>query len=140
MWEVVPMEFQAIADIIVRELKNEVAPNLVYIYGSYSSGRQRPESDIDVAYLGYKTLRNYERFMLAQRLASLLGRDVDLVDLRQASTVLQMQVVSKGRVVYCLDESYKQRYEMLIYKMYARLNEERQEVLLNYAPGGRPDV
>ena len=131
------MEFQEIADIIVRELKDEVAATLVYIYGSYASCRQRPESDVDVAYLGEKVLSNYDRFMLAQRLASLLGRDVDLVDLRQASTVLQMQVVSKGRVVFCRDELSKQKHEMLIFKMYARLNEERQKILLGYTPGGQ---
>ena len=100
--------FQEVADIVMQELQAELAPELIVIYGSFTSGTYRSESDVDIAYLGGKTLSDYERFLLAQRLAGTLDRDVDLVDLAKASTVLQMQTMHKGTVVYCKDNGKRQ--------------------------------
>ncbi|MFZ5945137.1 MAG: type VII toxin-antitoxin system MntA family adenylyltransferase antitoxin, partial [Bacillota bacterium] len=92
-------------------------------------GELNKESDIDIAFLNENALNNYELFLFAQELASLLGRDVDLVDLNQATTVFQSKVVSKGKVIFCSDEKRRALFEMTVYKKYARLNEERKEIL-----------
>jgi hypothetical protein len=67
--------------------------------------------------------------MIGQKLASLLDREVDLVDLSKASTVFQVQVVSTGKVIYCNDERRRMFFEMTVLKKYAMLNEERQCIL-----------
>lgn len=67
--------------------------------------------------------------MLAQELASNINIDVDLISLRKASTVFLSQVVSTGKVIYCLNDEVRMNFEMMTLKMYAKLNEERQSII-----------
>lgn len=121
---------------IVNTLQSVLSPSLVYVFGSHSKGTDRPDSDIDIAYVSDQKLTSYERFMLAQQLATLLNKDVDLIDLTQASTVFQMQIVSRGVVIHCTDSHLRQAYTLRVYKMYTRLNEERADILKKLAQGG----
>ena len=52
------------------------------------------------------------RFELVQELATHLHRNVDLVDLRTASTVIRMQVLSTGTCLVSQDESTRREFEM----------------------------
>ncbi|QPC48466.1 nucleotidyltransferase domain-containing protein [Mangrovibacillus cuniculi] len=117
--------FQVIRDTLLKKL----SPSLIYIFGSQVSGYTHEESDYDVAFLSEKKLHNYDRFILSQEIASLLNKDVDLVDLHQASTVFQVQIIMKGKLLYCGDENKKELFEMLALKKYARLNEERNIII-----------
>ena len=108
----------------------------IYIFGSLERGDQDAESDVDVAVLGPVSLGPTRVFDIAQQLAAVVHRDVDLLDLRSATTVMRMQVVSTGRCVYSNDEIKRQAFEMLVYSSYARLNEERREILKDIAARG----
>ncbi|WP_053399339.1 type VII toxin-antitoxin system MntA family adenylyltransferase antitoxin [Priestia koreensis] len=124
---------KAIVDFLIKEL----LPSTVYLFGSQATKHAHKKSDYDIAYLSEKMLSHYERFMLAQQLASNLNRDVDLIDLDKASTVFQAQVVGHGKVLYCTDENDRLMFEMLTFKKYARLNEERKEILDAIAETGQ---
>ncbi|MGE7217438.1 type VII toxin-antitoxin system MntA family adenylyltransferase antitoxin [Priestia koreensis] len=115
--------------IIVDFLIRELSPSIVYLFGSQATGHVHKESDYDIAYVSEKTLSHYERFMIAQQLASILNKDVDLINLDQASTVFQVQIISNGEVLYCTDEHKKSLFEMITLKKYAILNEDRKEIL-----------
>ena len=54
---------------------------------------------------------------------------MDLVDLRTASAVMKMQVLSTGACLDSQDESARREFEMYAYSDYARLNEERYEIV-----------
>jgi predicted nucleotidyltransferase len=110
-------------------LAEKIAPYLVVLYGSAASGRMHAGSDIDIAFLCDQNPSAYQVFMIAQELADILGRDVDLVNLQQASTVFQTQVVGSGKVIYCSDDHRRMLFEMLTLKKYAKLNEERQHII-----------
>jgi uncharacterized protein len=128
---------EQIEQITIEVLTETVSPYLIYLFGSTVAGNVHQDSDIDIAFLNdQKQLDHYERFMVAQELASRLHRDVDLVDLKQASTVFQAQVVSNGKVIYCTNEQKKAEYEWRVLKMYAKLNEERTEILRNINESG----
>jgi uncharacterized protein len=123
--------------IIIDVLTEKLSPFLVYLFGSTVKGNLHKDSDVDIAFLSdQKELDNYEIFMIAQELASKLNRDVDLIDLKQASTVFQAQVVYNGKVIYCTNEQKKAQYELKTLKMYAKLNEERYEILKNINESG----
>jgi predicted nucleotidyltransferase len=113
-------------------------PNLIacYRFGSTERGHTRPDSDVDLAILSDKTLSELDRFELAQDLAIQLHRDVDLIDLRAASTVMRMQVLSTGTCLTSEDERARREFEMYTYSDYARLNEERREILKGIAKRG----
>jgi len=110
-------------------LLDKVKPYVVYLFGSAAKENMRADSDIDLGFLSENKLDAYEVFMIAQELADLLGREVDLVDLNQASTVFQVQVISKGKVIYSANETRRKLFELLVLKKYTRLNEERQVIL-----------
>jgi uncharacterized protein len=101
----------------------------IYRFGSWGTTAERPGSDIDLAVLPVNPLDPAWRWELAQSLASLAKQDVDLVDLTQASTVLRMQVVAHGERIYCSDEAEAEMFEDRVFSSYARLNEERREIL-----------
>lgn len=116
--------------IIIDVLTENLSPFLIVLFGSLAKGTFHNESDIDIAYLSdNKVLDKYESFMLSQDLAAKLGRDVDLIDLNQASTVFQAQVIHTGKVIYCTDEQKKAEFGVKSLKMYAKLNEERSEIM-----------
>ena len=54
---------------------------------------------------------------------------MDLVDLRTASAVMKMQVLSTGACLDSQDKSARREFEMYAYSDYARLNEERHEIV-----------
>lgn len=112
---------------VMREAVPEVIA--VYRFGSSVSGHARSESDLDLAFLAPRALPPLERFEIQERLASALGRSVDLLDLRAASTVMRMQVVSKGQLLDAADPAEKERFEDFVFSSYARLNEERKAIL-----------
>lgn len=114
---------------VVGLLRRKAAAYVIIVFGSYGKGLAREDSDIDIAYLGDSELGGYENFMLAQEIAALLGRDVDLLDLRRSSTVMKAQIITGGEVIYCSDEMRRADFFMKALKEYALLNEERAVVL-----------
>ena len=112
-------------------------PVVIYLFGSQAEGRGRPESDVDLAFLPPDDCSPgaLEVFTMAQRLAEIVNRDVDLVDLAAASTVMRKEVVRTGRILLESDRTARQEFEMYTLSDYARLNTERRPVLeaLGYA-------
>lgn len=111
-------------------LLENIEPYVIYLFGSSVNGIFREDSDIDIAFLSAKEFSDYELFMLAQDLADILKRDVDLINLKNASTVFKVQIIYNGEKIYCLDDTRIAYFEMYAFKDYATLNEER-EVILN---------
>ncbi|MBH0201049.1 MAG: nucleotidyltransferase domain-containing protein [Nitrospira sp.] len=115
----------------VIEFLRQAIPDLIALYrfGSYAQGGARPDSDVDLAVLTRDPIPALRRFELAQELAAHLHCDVDLVDLRTASTVMRMQVISTGECLDAPNGPARREFEMYVYSDYARLNEERREIL-----------
>lgn len=116
-------------ETIVKLLQNEFSPYCILLIGSAAKGELTSESDVDIVFMSDKSHRPYQLYTVAQDLAIKLGRDVDLIDFHQASTVFQAQIVSTRKIIYCNDPNRKAQDFMLAYKKYAKLNEERQIIL-----------
>lgn len=118
--------FQQTREFIVKNLN----PAFIIVFGSYASGLTHGDSDIDIAfYCEEDTFTSYEVFMFAQELADILKIEVDLIDLKEASTVFATQIFSTGTVIYSKNENLRMELHMRTYSMYARLNEERQPII-----------
>jgi len=118
------LDFDYIKSFLIDKLKAE----LIYLFGSYASGKVRDDSDLDLAFLTQENIDDYQRFLTAQNLASELNIEVDLIDLSKASTVFKSQII-QGKLLYAKNRQQKQEFELLVLKKYARLNEERKEII-----------
>ena len=101
----------------------------VYLFGSMARGGERPDSDVDIAVLPAAPLEPLERWEIQERLATALGRDVDLVDLLAASAVMKVQVLEHGRLISDRDPRERGFFEMHALSDYARLQEERRGII-----------
>jgi uncharacterized protein len=68
------------------------------VFGSAATGRERPESDIDIGVL-VADIARVDLAELRVRLERETGRVVDLVDLGAAPPLLRMEIVRHGRVL-----------------------------------------
>ena len=93
--------------IIQDFLLNKINPCFIIVFGSYAKGTANKNSDIDVAVFYEDTqITSYDLFIIAQELAELLNIEVDLVNLRTASTVFKAQVYTTGIVIYSKDDTF----------------------------------
>ncbi|GAF68566.1 unnamed protein product, partial [marine sediment metagenome] len=76
-----------------------------------------------------KKIDEYELFILSQKLADILKKEVDLIDLSKTSTVFKIQIIKTGKLIYNSDNKRKMYFKMRTMKDYTLLNEERQEVI-----------
>ena len=122
-----------IVEFLVREFPGTA---VVYRFGSTAAGLEGPASDIDLAFLPEAPVDPVRRFEVQERLAARLRKDVDLVDLCSASTVLRMQVLAGGRAIGVLDRDRTERFEDLVFATYPRFNEERRGILADIREKG----
>lgn len=114
---------------IVSIIRSKLPVYFIIIFGSFAKGNEREDSDLDVALFGEHEISAYERFKLAGELASLVGREVDLVDIRQVDTVFTMQIFSQGVPIYLEDPNQFYIQRMRAYSMYFAFNEQRAPVI-----------
>ena len=136
------MEFdqkhRKILDSIIKKI-HQVLPNVmgIYLFGTFGSEYETKSSDIDIALLSQENLNKVELWDLAQEISSEVNRDVELIDLHEASTVFRFQILSSGQRIDCRNETSCAHFENLCYSMYLRFQEERKSILDDYKEGNR---
>ena len=113
----------------IEYLAARFSPYAIYLFGSGAREELRADSDVDIAFLSIHAADTVDCFESSQDLYEIFKKEVDLVNLAIASTVFSMQVVAKGKLVFCNNDAQRMRYEMILFKSYAMLNEERREIL-----------
>lgn len=113
----------------------------IYLFGSAASGDMRTDSDVDIAVLlppdVARRAGNLSGNDLHLALESRLSRDVDLINLREASTVFQKEVVVNGQRILCTDIDAADTFEMHVLSLYQKLHDERAEILAEGRSSGR---
>lgn len=90
--------------LVCTELQNAFPNALgIYAFGSRVQGTANTQSDLDLAVLVAGYADPLQLFEMANQLADKLGYEVDLLDLRAASTVMQYQVITTGRRLWAKD-------------------------------------
>src|SRR5487761_2586964 len=123
----------------VLELLRQGLPGLQAVYHFGSSAAQDAEhegSDVDLAVLPEGPLSPLTRFAPAGACARRLHREVDLVDLASASTVLAEQVIESGRLLYARNPAAVAGFEVAVLGKHCQLNEERRELLADIQQSG----
>lgn len=121
-------------DIItpILDILKSIDKDFIYIFGSTAKGTATNNSDVDIAFYSQKDYDPFEIFLLAQNIGKTLKKEVDLIQLKNSSTVFQKEVVEHGKVIYEKSHLEREKFEILVFKKYARLNEERKLIIKNY--------
>ncbi len=105
----------------------------IYLFGSHGTEDEWPDSDVDIALLLPHTLAKQVGSLIMSKLRvdleSLLKKGVDLINLRQVSTVFQKEIIMAERRIFYADLYAADEFEMLTFSFYQKLNEERREIL-----------
>jgi len=128
------MPFQDLAAIIAAKIPDTAA---IYLFGSQARKDGIRDSDVDLAVLAHRKLDPMLRWELQEDLAAKANRNVDLVDLREASTVMRVQVLRDGELLLDAQPSYRMAFEATALSSYASLNEERRGILEDVAASGK---
>jgi len=113
----------------------------IYLFGSAGTENERPDSDVDIALLlKHEEVEKAGPLLLhplKSELESLLGKTVDLINLRKVSTVFQKEIIMDDRRIYCADEPVVDEFEMLTLSFYQKLNEERANIIKEALKNGK---
>lgn len=66
-----------------------------------------------------------------------LKKDVEIINLKDISTVFAAQIVSTKDILYTKDENFRVSYDIRVLKDYIKLNEERRLILDTIRDDGR---
>lgn len=88
-------------EILTSYFNDHPEVSVVYLFGSEASGMSNKNSDLDIAILFDKeNVPSVEDLMETEdKLTSLLKLEVDLVVLNNASPIIRMQVLKKGKKI-----------------------------------------
>jgi predicted nucleotidyltransferase len=75
----------------------------IYVFGSQAQNTAGRDSDLDIAILLAGRADPLSLWELAQQLANQVGCEVDLIDLRSASTVMQYQIICSDKLLWAKD-------------------------------------
>jgi len=113
----------------------------IYLFGSYDTENEWPNSDVDIAVLLPPETAKQTDYMalgdLQLALEHLLGKEVDLINLRQVSTVFRKEIIMAERRIFTADRYAADEFEMLALSYYQKLNEERADILAEGLRSGR---
>jgi predicted nucleotidyltransferase len=87
-------------------LKDVLAQFPKLVFGSVTQGRERADSDLDIAVAARQPLTLVERMNIIAALAEQTGRPVDLIDLYGVAEPLLGQIVRHGRRLLGSDGAY----------------------------------
>lgn len=121
------------------EILRRETPGLaaVYLFGSAAQDALRPESDIDLAFVAMRRIDGAKRLDLQEAIAKALGRDVDLVDLANAPTILQIEAIGGGRLVDEPNEEAAALFELRVLRDYQELKARRRDIENDVVERGR---
>lgn len=129
--------FESALAAVVQTLRRAF-PNIlaIYAFGSRVVGTARDDSDLDLAVLvaGYaEPLQLWEQ---TSQLSEILGCSVDLLDLRAASTVMQNQVLTRGRRLWAIEPAAG-LFECFALSEKNRLDADRKDLIADIEKSGR---
>ena len=125
-------------DIVTRLNKclskhNDIA--FAFLFGSSVHDQSSVFSDVDIAIYFAGTTDFYRINNLREELSALLGKEIDIVVLNNASPILRMQVLKKGRLIVDLNRRLYHAFFSNTVKEYDDLKRNRKDIEDNILRG-----
>ena len=132
-----PLDAVLLPEAVLQHVQAKV-PGLLalYAFGSRVQGTATANSDLDLAVLVQGYADPVTLFDVAQSLSEVAGCEVDLLDLRAASTVMQYQIITSG-LRWWQQDSTAALYEAAILSEKVELDTARAGLLRDIQQSGR---
>lgn len=122
---------------VSKSLQQNDRVSAAWVFGSVATGKDRPDSDIDIAVLFIEGLDKQIRFdmrlAIAAELAGLTGREVDVIDMQAAPLLLQHQVRRFGYLLFEKDHAYRMDFDVKSRRQfldfYPRLEKRNRQII-----------
>jgi uncharacterized protein len=128
---------QVAVERITQALPNAMA---IYVFGSRVGANSTPKSDLDMAVLVAGYADTVKLWNVSTDIANSINCDVDLLDMRAASTVMQYQILSTGLRIWQSDEPLVTLdvglYECAMLSEMTTLNEARAGLIADIQESG----
>jgi len=128
----------AIVEVVCRHYPDVQA---VYLFGTYGSQDEWPDSDVDIALLlpvpSAKRAGGLAIGACWGELGSVLGKDIDLINLRRVDTVFQNEILNTARELFVGNRKAADEFSLLVMSLYQKLSEERAEIVQEIMRTGR---
>lgn len=104
---------------IIKKLAEKYRLNLVLLFGSQAKGKVHALSDTDIAFRSELPMRPLETAKMQIEFSQKLKtKDLEMIDLRHASSLLLKQVAENSILLYEKEHSLYARFKMFAYKQY----------------------
>ncbi|MHB1043111.1 MAG: type VII toxin-antitoxin system MntA family adenylyltransferase antitoxin [Eubacteriales bacterium] len=106
-----------------------------YLYGSYGTGEQTPLSDVDIAILLKRGVKDSfdEQLEISSKVAEIANNDdVNVLVLNTAPVLLQFRVIKSGRLLFARDQDELADFQELVCKVYADFMPDYQAFARDY--------
>lgn len=90
---------------LINFLRSQPTIKLAILFGSISRGQETTTSDLDIALAADRPFSAQDKLNFIETLGQISGRPVDLIDLQVTHSPLLKQILTKGKLIYCLDRS-----------------------------------
>ena len=127
------MNFDPVISYFQTQLPDLMA---IYAFGSRVSQKANADSDLDLAILVPTPIPTLSIWNMMNELANIVGCPVDIVDLRNATTVMQHQVINTGIRLWEKMNSGRM-FEVFVYNQKLDLDERRRDLLNDIQKSGR---
>ena len=108
----------------------------IYAFGSRVEGEEHAESDLDLAVLVAGYADPVRLWMLSGDLAEKVGCEVDVLDMRAASTIMQHQILMTGRRLWARQPN-ADLFECYVLSEKTALDEARAGLLADIRERGK---
>lgn len=117
------------------------AAEAMYLFGSVTDDTLNNKSDIDIAVLLPRQTAAEAGSLSFTDVRLLLEdhyqRDVDLINLREVTTVFTIEIIMKGERIFTGNRQETELFEMMALSLYQKLNEERKEIVEDFYRTGK---
>lgn len=101
---------------------------LAFVFGSVAKGRERGESDVDIAVLFSNKPPFKRSFEIKDEISDILKKEIDIAVLNDASPILCMQVLKNGKIIFERKKGEYSKFFVNTSKLYYDLKICRAEV------------
>lgn len=108
----------------------------LYLFGSAATGEALAGSDIDLAVLVPGRLSGADLLESTHQLSVVVGRPVDLLDMRACDDVINMQIIMQGECLSAPDLYQSELFATHRFSDYVRLSEQRAGILADIKARG----